>query len=141
MASRLTLTRREKRSVIDKNPFCVYCGNNEYDGLVLEHIYPFSLGGSNSLNNITISCGKCNSHKHNYTINEFINVIIRKRNSILNETYKHIHNLRSLRAGCPLHYQHSEYSICKKIKKARFYHSYYTRIISAINKNKYQIFN
>lgn len=141
MASRPTLSREEKRSIIDKNPFCVYCGNNEYEGLVLEHIYPFSLGGSNRLNNITISCGKCNSHKHNYTISEFLEVTIRKRNNILNETYRHVYNLRSLRTGIRLHYQHNEHSIIKKIERARFYHSYYTRIISAINKNKYQIFN
>lgn len=141
MPSRPTLTRQEKRAIIDINPFCVYCGDNDYEGLVLEHIYPYSLGGSSDLFNITISCGRCNSHKYNYPIPDFLSILLKKRDYLLNKIYTYCYNLRQLRNGRPRHYLHSEKSLRAKITDTRERHSYFTRIIHSIINNKYQIFN
>lgn len=140
MAQRLHLTSEERRAVIDKNPFCVYCHLTNYDSLVLDHIYPVSLGGSNEWSNITVACGLCNSHKYNYPINEFLDTIIRKRKIANGYALKCIYNLRMLINGEPQHYQHSEKRLLQKIRSNKDLHSYYTRVINSIINNKYKIF-
>lgn len=42
---------------------CAYCGSTVEDGalLTLDHIIPYSHGGSNSESNLITCCGKCNS--------------------------------------------------------------------------------
>ena len=44
---------------------CQYCGYNleeytEFRALHIDHIKPWSAGGSNKMNNLSVSCSKCN---------------------------------------------------------------------------------
>ncbi len=47
---------------------CVYCGKK---GEEIEHIVPKSKGGTNSIENLTLSCRKCNIAKGNLTLEAF----------------------------------------------------------------------
>jgi len=47
---------------------CVYCGRK---GEEIEHIMPKSKGGTNSVQNLTLSCRKCNIAKGNLSLKEF----------------------------------------------------------------------
>lgn len=49
---------------------CVYCGKKDTP-LEVEHITPKSRGGSNRVDNLTISCHKCNQKKGSQTAKEF----------------------------------------------------------------------
>jgi len=50
------------------NYSCVYCGDR---GEEIEHIIPKSKGGTNSINNLTLSCRKCNISKGNLSLKAF----------------------------------------------------------------------
>ena len=54
------------------NYTCKYC-NNIGGILEVDHIHPFSKGGSDDLSNLTTSCRKCNRKKRDKTAIEFIN--------------------------------------------------------------------
>ena len=60
-------TTRQKQFVYDRaRGVCEYClspANYSSDYFSIEHIYPRVLGGTNSLNNLALSCQGCNSHK------------------------------------------------------------------------------
>jgi 5-methylcytosine-specific restriction endonuclease McrA len=47
---------------------CVYCGKK---GEEIEHIVPKSKGGTNSVQNLTLSCRKCNESKGNLSLKAF----------------------------------------------------------------------
>ncbi len=49
---------------------CAYCGKKNIK-LEIEHFIPKSRGGSNRVDNLTISCRKCNVKKGNQTATEF----------------------------------------------------------------------
>ena len=51
---------------------CRYCNEPLNGKGDIEHLTPISRGGSNNLNNITLSCSKCNLAKTKKTHNEFI---------------------------------------------------------------------
>lgn len=40
---------------------CLHCGTTE--GLTLDHVHPFSLGGDDTLSNLQTLCHRCNSRK------------------------------------------------------------------------------
>ena len=42
---------------------CAYCGEDESFGLVVDHIVPVAVGGSDSIENLTACCWRCNSEK------------------------------------------------------------------------------
>jgi len=52
------------------NRECVYCGKKDIP-LEVEHIIPKSRGGSNRVDNLTISCHHCNQKKGSQTASEF----------------------------------------------------------------------
>ena len=49
---------------------CVYCGKTNIP-LEIEHLTPKSRGGSNTVDNLAISCHDCNQKKNNLTAEEF----------------------------------------------------------------------
>lgn len=56
-----------------QNWLCAYCG--EPKPLAMEHTQPLSRGGSHEASNIVGSCKRCNSEKHNSTLEEFLDRI------------------------------------------------------------------
>ncbi|MEA5516660.1 RNA-guided endonuclease IscB [Nodularia sp. UHCC 0506] len=50
---------------------CAYCGVKDVP-LQIEHIHPRAKGGSNSITNLTLSCGKCNTKKGTKDIKDFL---------------------------------------------------------------------
>lgn len=59
------------RIVLERDSFtCLYCG--QVGGkLEIDHMQPFSRGGSDELSNLTTSCQTCNRRKHDKTVEEF----------------------------------------------------------------------
>lgn len=53
--------RRIRETVIRRDGCCQQCGTE--DGLSVDHIVPRSLGGDDSLSNLQVLCGLCNSSK------------------------------------------------------------------------------
>ena len=53
------------------NRQCVYCDVKDVP-IQIEHIYPKSKGGSNSITNLTLSCEKCNIKKGTKDIKDFL---------------------------------------------------------------------
>ena len=53
------------------NYTCQYCGAKGVK-LEVDHIIPFSRGGSDDLSNLTTSCRRCNRQKKDKTIKEFL---------------------------------------------------------------------
>ena len=52
---------------------CAYCGSTLEDGskLTLDHLTPYSLGGSNEAGNLITCCSKCNSSRGNRPVETF----------------------------------------------------------------------
>ena len=52
---------------------CIYCGSGLEDGstLTLDHVVPYSHGGSNSARNLVTACRQCNSSRGNRSISDF----------------------------------------------------------------------
>ena len=57
---------------------CVYCSKTGVP-LEIEHLTPRSRGGSNTVDNLAISCHECNQKKNNLTAEEFGYPEVRKR--------------------------------------------------------------
>jgi hypothetical protein len=53
---------------------CCYCGSSVTDGvkLTLDHIMPYSEGGSNDAKNLVTCCHKCNSSRGNRSVKSFV---------------------------------------------------------------------
>ncbi len=60
----------KKRIFVRDNYTCLYCG--ESGGILeIDHIFPFSKGGSDDDDNLTTSCRRCNRSKRNKTLSEY----------------------------------------------------------------------
>jgi hypothetical protein len=65
------LWEKTKREVLLRdNNTCVYCGENS-GFMEIDHIIPFSLGGSNERDNLATSCLNCNRRKGSKTVEEW----------------------------------------------------------------------
>lgn len=72
-----------RKTVIDRDGYyCVYCDDDLHDKEIhLDHIIPEAKGGSTTLNNLQVTCRKCNTSKGTLTEEEFIR---RLRNRAMN---------------------------------------------------------
>jgi hypothetical protein len=61
-ASRVRIPTKVKKFVFERDAYrCVKC--QSYKDLCVDHIYPYSLGGTNEPDNLQILCWPCNSKK------------------------------------------------------------------------------
>ena len=71
--------RKEKRLAIYMRDgmACAYCGQTLEDGiqLSLDHLKPYSKGGSNSERNLVTCCMHCNSSRGDRDLDEFIQAV------------------------------------------------------------------
>lgn len=58
-----------KDVMLRDNYTCQYCGS--HDSLVLDHIFPFSRGGSNEADNLQVLCSSCNARKSDSIPDEY----------------------------------------------------------------------
>ena len=60
---------------------CYYCGRLLFESFKVpfhvEHKIPISIGGSNDISNIALSCKECNLRKHTKTDEEFLELLVR----------------------------------------------------------------
>ncbi len=59
--------RKKKQKLIDEyGSYCWWCGQYVTEELLtIEHLYPQSRGGSNSFENLRLSCFQCNNFRGN----------------------------------------------------------------------------
>jgi hypothetical protein len=83
-----SISRRNHRNynkVLKRDNYtCQYCGysphkHTEYRPLHIDHIKPRSFNGSNSMNNMVVSCAKCNL----YASNKWFDTFIEKKTYVL----------------------------------------------------------
>lgn len=56
------VSSQTRREVFERDGYvCAYCGSTE--DLQIDHIYPWSKGGTHDLNNLQVLCRPCNIHK------------------------------------------------------------------------------
>lgn len=65
---------------------CCYCGTEiTHNTCHVEHVNPLSNGGSNTIENVNFSCGRCNVTKNNKTDKEFFKYV--------ESVYNHLKNI------------------------------------------------
>ncbi len=65
------LIKLRKEIYIRDNYTCNYCKTTG-GRLEIDHIVPYSKGGSNDINNLTTACRKCNRQKKDKSVEEFL---------------------------------------------------------------------
>lgn len=66
------LSSDQIQAVFEETPFCSYCGCIK--NLTLDHVKPLYRGGENTIDNILVCCGPCNSSKGTKTLWEFMDI-------------------------------------------------------------------
>lgn len=112
---------------------CLYCGCN--DNLHIEHIIPLQKGGASDLPNLTRACGRCNSFKGVFSIEEFLVRMIKKREETRNYGLRVINKIRSAKRRKTVGFEYAYYQ--SKVIYSRLEHSYFTSIINSILNNSY----
>ncbi len=75
---------------------CTYCGRTVEDGarLSLDHLRPYSHGGSNQASNLVTCCGTCNSSRGNRSWGGFAEKVAEYRNVDAAAVKRHVNNCR-----------------------------------------------
>lgn len=83
---------------------CCYCGSSVTDGaqLTLDHLKPYSKGGSNEATNLVTCCGKCNSSRGNRSYTRFAAQVAGYINHGVKATDIVAHVRRCVRRALPL---------------------------------------
>lgn len=70
---RTSISDNQKKKVFERDNYtCQYCGRKGTDAdLQLDHLEPFSRGGTNDEDNLITACGKCNIQKREKILNAF----------------------------------------------------------------------
>lgn len=67
-----TMTEEDWNNIKKKhNNTCLYCGKYEGCEITVEHVIPFTRGGSNVKENVITACSVCNSSKGNTDLDEW----------------------------------------------------------------------
>lgn len=77
---------------------CIYCGSK--GKMEVEHVIPRSRGGTDSLNNLVLSCHECNQAKGNMSLSEFLKgkpSVLRRVRSHLGANYRDAAHMNSIR--------------------------------------------
>jgi 5-methylcytosine-specific restriction endonuclease McrA len=74
-----------RKTIIDRDGLhCVYCDEDLYDKEIhLDHIIPESQGGPTTMNNLQVTCRKCNLAKGTLSEEEFTNRLRQRALNIL----------------------------------------------------------
>lgn len=74
-----------RRQVIERDGrYCVYCDEDLTDGEIhLDHVIPESQGGPTNLDNLQVTCRKCNTSKGVLSESEFTDRLRRRAMNIL----------------------------------------------------------
>ena len=63
---RKTISEELRNKIFKRDNYkCKFCGDTNIVNLVIDHIIPFSKGGTTELNNLQTLCKKCNRKKGN----------------------------------------------------------------------------
>ncbi|MGX2967515.1 HNH endonuclease [Ursidibacter sp. B-7004-1] len=81
------------------NDKCRFCGVGLNGGGDIEHLTPVSRGGSSNINNLTLSCYKCNAEKTNKTLNEYLEWRIERGLSVRQVNYSENPDIPSISKG------------------------------------------
>jgi 5-methylcytosine-specific restriction endonuclease McrA len=73
---------------------CAYCGSAVEDGtqLSLDHLKPWSKGGSNKPTNLVTCCSKCNSTRGNRSVRAFCKDVATYLNTDAKAIERHVRN-------------------------------------------------
>lgn len=132
--------KKERDSLKRDYPKCHYCYcEPPVEKLVIEHIHPICRGGSDDIDNITISCVRCNSFKGKSTPAELLERIskrlraldARERNICNSPLFLEVNSLRS-------HVRWMEFLRREKafLQSER---SYYSRLAYSIKRGMYKL--
>jgi len=128
--------RKKDLEFIKSFNYCKYCGS--IDSLVIDHIYPRNKGGSNNINNLTRACNRCNVHKSDFTITQFLYRYIDKREECSKIIISCINIIsRHKNRGTPIISKYANVYNTLKIEREK--HSYYSKVIGNIINEKYKI--
>lgn len=74
-----------RRQVIERDGYhCVYCDEDLTQGEIhLDHIIPESKGGPTTIDNLQVTCRKCNTAKGVLTESEFVDRLRQRAKNIL----------------------------------------------------------
>ena len=73
---------------------CVYCGAKAEDGakLTLDHMTPYTLGGSNKADNLVTACVSCNSARGKKSVTEFAGWLAAREGVEKEAILRHVRN-------------------------------------------------
>jgi hypothetical protein len=128
--------RKSVKEALDGIDYCTYCGSTQK--LTIDHIHPQAKGGGNNIENLTKACGKCNSLKSTYSLDEFLGRMIDKRECGLNKFYSYSGRFRKHKKRNTQ--PDFQAWLLKKMIEIRTQHRYYSIVIGSIVNQRYRIF-
>lgn len=82
-----TITIKGISIILKHSPLCFWCNKSYDNNYHIDYFYPISLGGTNSIDNIVVSCPRCNLTKSNKDPKIFARQIGRNTAILYEEDY------------------------------------------------------